>query len=97
MKGFFLRGMMIHPRYGFIIPNGLSHLKSGNEKKCLFNNTVCYKDANLEARDLRLLLILHKTQVSLDGDDLAKAENSKVLNIKIAQISAKYICQYFKI
>ena len=66
----------------------------------LSNNSVCCKDANLEAGDLRLLLILHaKNKGSLGGEELNffKAEALEELDIKIIQVWNKDMCQYFKI
>lgn len=63
----------------------------------LFNNAVCCKEANVEAKDF-YLFCMHITKASMDGEDLniAKAVNL-VFSINMAQVIVKYTCQYLKI
>lgn len=90
---------MIHPSYGIIIPNSLSHLKAGKTRTFLILITLC-KDADLDARAWDFYLFyMHKNKGSLDGEEFnfAKVEKLEILNIKIIQVSSKYTSQCFKI
>lgn len=89
MKFLFLRGKMIHPSYGIIIPNSLSHLKAGKTRTFLILITLC-KDADLDARAGDFYLFyMHKTKGSLDGEEFNSAKEEK-LEISKNSISKLY-------
>lgn len=87
-EDFFLWGQIIHPRYGLITPENLSHLKPGNQEEYLFLITLFAVRVPIQKWGTWgfYLFCKHMTKGSLDREEWNfREEKLESFNIEIAR------------